>query len=198
MKKLIALTIFAGFLPLSVFAGEPKWRVVISPFGEINFGEVNAQIISSPFGQREGVCSPNGEKGKECEEIFSRKWFRITPQKQPRIMISVNNISRPSSFVPDYSLFVSRHARSGQLGGLFIGEKRISFSYYTINADAAESENIEKYRPWLNEMARQKKRIFLSGRIVRIETSDLALFEEGRTQTEFLDFYLSEIRFEFE
>lgn len=47
-------------------------------------------------------------------------------------------------------------------------------------------------------MARQKKKIFLSGRIVRIETSDLALFEDGKTETEFLDFYLSEIRFEFE
>lgn len=196
MKKLMASGVFMGFLILSAFAWASELRVIAPFFGEVDFGSVHTQIISSPFGQREGACPQDGEKRKECEGIFLRKWFRITPQKQPRIMISVNNISRPSSFVPDYSLYVARYARSGQLGGLFIGEKRISFSYYTINADAAESENIEKHRPWLDAMARQKKKIFLSGRIVRIETSDLALFEEGKTETEFLDFYLSDIKFE--
>lgn len=197
MKKLIASAIFAGFLPLSVFAGEPEWRVVISPFGEVYFGEVSTQIISSPFGQREGVCFPDGEKRRECEEIFSRKWLRIIPSKQSRIQIFVNDISRPSPYAPDYSLFVSRITQSGRnVSSLMIGEKRISFSYYTINADASESKNIEAHRPWLDKMARQKKKIRLSGKITRIETSDQALFEEDKTQTEFLDFYLSDIQFE--
>lgn len=80
MKKLIAFAIFAGFLPLSVFAGEPEWRAVISLFGEVYFGEVHTQIISSPFGQREGVCPRDETDGrKKCEEIFSRKWLRIIP-----------------------------------------------------------------------------------------------------------------------
>lgn len=197
MKKLIAFAIFAGFLPLSVFAREPEWRAVISPFGEVYFGEVSTQIISSPFGQREGVCPQDGEKRRECEEIFSRKWLRIIPSKQSRILLSVTDISRPSLYVPDYSLFVSRLAQSGRYASsLLIGKKRISFSYYTINADASESKNIEAHRPWLDKMARQKKKIFLSGKITRIETSDLALFEEGTTKTEFLDFYLSDIQFE--
>lgn len=197
MKKLIALAIFAGFLPLSVFAGEPKWRAVISPFGEVYLGEASTQIILSLFGQREGACPQDGEKRRECEEIFSRKWLRIIPIMQPRIQIFVNDISRPSPYAPDYSLFVSRITQSGRYASsLLIGKKRISFSYYTFNADAAESVNIEKHRLWLNEMARQKKKIRLSGKIIRIETSDLALFEEGKTETEFLDFYLSDIQFE--
>lgn len=119
------------------------------------------------------------------------------PVKQPRILISVTDISRPSSYVPDYSLFVSRLAQSGRnASSLMIGEKRISFSYYTINADASEAKNIEVHRMWLDKMARQKKKIRLSGKITRIETSDQALFEEDKTQTEFLDFYLSDIQFE--
>lgn len=196
----VAFAVCAVFVLVSVFvfAEELSWRVVIPSFGETNLGAVHTQIIPSPFGQRAGVCPGDEKDGQiKCEKIFSRKWLRIIPSKQSRILISVTNISRPSSYIPDYSLFVSRITQSGRnASSLMIGEKRISFLYYTINADVSEAKNIEAHRLWLNAMARQKKKIFLSGKITRIETSDLALFEEDKTQTEFLDFYLSDIQFE--
>lgn len=169
-------------------------RAVIPPWGEVSFGLISVEEVLLFSKRWEGTCGTDENKRKECEEVFSKKWLRITPANPSHIAIAVKDISSPSQYIPDYSLYTSWPGPHG--GTLIVGEKQISFSYYTINADATESGNIEKHRVWLNEMARQKKKIRLSGNIMRIETSDLALLEKGTTETEFLDFYLSDIKFE--
>lgn len=192
MKKLIVFSVFFGFLFLPVFVFASEWRVFAPSFGKIVFGELRAEIISSPFGRRDGVCDGAEETDKKCEAIFLRQWLRAIPANQPRAIFIVGEVLAPTAFVRDYSFLIS--SRGGVLQAA--GGRNIRFSYYTVNADAAEAVSIEKHRSWLNEMTRTKKKIRLSGKISRIETSDLTLFEKGKTATEFLDFYLSDIQFE--
>ncbi|MDO8600903.1 MAG: hypothetical protein Q7R73_04880 [bacterium] len=197
MKKISSLLLVGTFFILCISVHAETFenaRVIISPWGEVPFELIRVEEVLLFSKRWEGTCGTDENKRKECEEVFSKKWLRMTPSNSPRVTIAVKDISSPSQYIPDYSLYISWPGPRG--GMLIVGERQIFFSYYTINADATELVNIERFRGWLDEMARQKKRIRFSGTITRIETLDLELFADGKTETEFLDFYLSDIKFE--
>lgn len=210
MKTRFSHFSFLLFLPVLLYTPfgrqDPFLKVFFpKPFGQVVIGEVSSQIILSPYQKSLenrfsgfGKVDPNKpeevRRYQEWENLLHHRWLQIRMKNPPEAVFEVSDISKPSPGTHyHYSIYISRPDGAGCW--LFGLERPIHAQYFTINIDVADAPEIEKNRAWLDSMSHAKKKIRLSGKMVRIETSDLALFGKDKTETEFLDFYLSNIIF---
>lgn len=211
MTRIVFMLVALFLFPVSISADENEslfLKIYLPRIGVLDLDGVNISIIPSPtvkIPDRSGevpVISDDNEKTRKeytksgWEVVIKRRWLRLGFKKEATLMIVFQQMP---TVQPGYSyiIYVSPVPERTISFGRLVGPDLIDvlFTYYTINIVFSESEKVERMRTHFLELAAAKKPIKLRGRIVRIETNALHLFDRETRIIDFLDFYISDVEF---